>query len=109
MNFVEGLDGTTGGQNTRAISLLMFAVMVSAGCVHTQQPPERKVHVISDDLSGVGGSGGHDCAAEQIKCFDRCWNRAPPLTTIKRGSGKHHEYCTEECRKEYMECVEEQE
>lgn len=32
-----------------------------------------------------------------------------PLTTIKRGSGKHHEYCTEECRKEYMECVEEQE
>lgn len=93
----------------RAISLLMLAVMAGAGCAHTQQPPERKVYVISDDSRGVGGAGGYDCAEEQIKCFDRCWNRAPPLTSIKRGSGKHHEYCTEECRKEYNECVEEQE
>lgn len=93
----------------RVICLLMFVVMASAGCAHTQQPPERKVYVISDDSNGVGGSGGYDCAEEQIKCFDRCWNRAPPLTTIKRGSGKHHEYCTEECRKEYNDCVDEQE
>ncbi|MFY0563274.1 hypothetical protein ACN28E_05475 [Archangium lansingense] len=93
----------------KSIALLTLVVMASAGCAHTQQLPERKVYVISDDSSGVGGSGGYDCAAEQIKCFDRCWNRAPPLTSIKRGTGKHHEYCTEECRKEYMECIEEQE
>lgn len=93
----------------KPMALLMFVVMASAGCAHTQQPPERKVYVISDASTAVGGSGGYDCAAEQIRCFDRCWNRAPPLTSIKRGSGKHHEYCTEECRKEYMECVEEQE
>jgi hypothetical protein len=78
-----------------------------AGCSHVQRP-ERRVYVISDDATGVGGSGGRDCDAEHIECFDRCWNATPPLTSIKKGSGKHHEYCTEECRKEYMDCVKEQ-
>lgn len=67
----------------RVTSLLMLAVLASAGCAHTQQPPERKAYVISDDSSGVGGSGGYDCAEEQIKCFDRCWNRAPHLRPSK--------------------------
>jgi hypothetical protein len=92
----------------KLIALLTAVVMASAGCAHTQ-PPERKVYVISEEADGLGGSGGYDCDAEHVRCFDRCWNRAPPLTSIEKGSGKHHEYCTEECRKEYMECIEEQE
>jgi len=58
-------------------------------------------------VAGIGGSGGRNCDAEHIACFDKCWNATPPLTSIKRGSGKHHEYCTEECRKEYMDCIKE--
>ncbi|MBZ4370121.1 hypothetical protein [Corallococcus sp. AS-1-6] len=54
----------------------------------------------------MGGAGGRDCDAEHVTCFDRCWNSAPPLTSIKWGSGKHHEYCTEECRARYMDCIE---
>jgi len=91
------------------MALLASVLMASAGCAHAWRPPERKVYVISEESSGVGGAGGYDCAAEQIRCFEQCWNRAPPLTSIKKGSGKHHEYCTEECRQEYMECVKERE
>jgi hypothetical protein len=73
------------------------------------QRPERRIYVIADESPGTGGSGADLCAELQIKCFDTCWNRPPPLTSIKPGSGKHHEYCTEECRKEFMECMEDQE
>jgi hypothetical protein len=73
------------------------------------QQPERRIYVISEEAPGTGGSGEDLCAELQIKCFDKCWNRSPPLTSIQRGSGKHHEYCTEECRKEFMECIEDQE
>jgi hypothetical protein len=83
-------------------------VATGTGCATTQRP-ERRIYVISDEAPGIGGSGEDLCAELQIKCFDRCWNRSPPLTSIKRGSGKHHEYCTEECRKEFMECIEDQE
>jgi hypothetical protein len=84
-------------------------VVVISGCAHSRRP-ERRVYVISEDatgITGVGGSGKRNCDAEHIQCFDICWNSAPPLTSIKRGSGKHHEYCTEECRKEYMDCLKE--
>lgn len=88
---------------------LVFAwAATGTGCAGAQ-PPERRVYVISDEAPGTGGSGADLCAELQIKCFDRCWNRPPPLTSIKPGSGKHHEYCTEECRTEFMECMEEQE
>jgi len=66
----------------KSIALLMAVVMGSAGCAHMQRP-ERKAYVIYDNASGVGGSGGIDCDAEHIRCFDRCWNRAPPLTSIE--------------------------
>lgn len=46
-----------------------------------------------------------DCNGEQIECFDRCWNSKPPLTSIKKGSGKHHEYCTTKCLKVFMDCM----
>ncbi|HZI15589.1 MAG TPA: hypothetical protein VE153_34775 [Myxococcus sp.] len=90
------------------VPLLLSATMVVAGCAHSPGP-ERRVYVISEDASGVGGSGGHDCDEEHIQCFDRCWNKAPPLTSIKKGSGMHNEYCTTLCREEYMDCIEEQE
>ncbi|PTL84123.1 hypothetical protein [Vitiosangium sp. GDMCC 1.1324] len=92
----------------KLLVLLTAVAMASLGCAHTQQP-ERKVYVISEDVSGIGGSGGHDCDAEHNECFDRCWNKAPPISSIKKGSGPHHEYCTKLCREEYMECIEEQE
>src|SRR5687767_10059281 len=92
----------------RCIVLMMVVAMVPVGCSHTQRP-EPRIYIISESLDGVGGSGGRDCDAEHITCFDRCWNTPPPLTSIKKGSGKHHEYCTEKCREEYMECIKEQE
>jgi len=88
-----------------ALALPFFVAV--GGCAHAQRP-ERRVYVTSEDANGIGGSGGRNCDAEHIQCFDRCWNAVPPLTSIKRGSGKHHEYCTEECRKEYMDCLKEQ-
>jgi hypothetical protein len=106
--------GNGKGQATKstasmALSILLLAVaMAGAGCAHTRMP-ERRGYVIAEDAGGVGGSGGHDCDDEHIKCFDRCWNRAPPLTSIKKGSGMHNEYCTRICREEYMDCIDEQE
>jgi len=91
------------------VSALTFPFVVTvSGCSHAQRP-ERRVYVIAEGTNGIGGSGGRNCDVEHIQCFDRCWNSAPPLTSIKRGSGKHHEYCTEECRREYMDCIKEKE
>ncbi|WP_233597319.1 MULTISPECIES: hypothetical protein [unclassified Corallococcus] len=84
---------------------VLLAAAVAGGCSHAQKP-ERRVYLIAEDAGGVGGAGGRDCDAEHVACFDRCWNTAPPLTSIKWGSGKHHEYCTEECRARYMDCIE---
>jgi hypothetical protein len=89
-----------------AISLLSAAAMAVGGCAHTQRP-ESRVYVISEDASGIGGSGRDYCADEQIECFDRCWNSQPPLRSIRKGSEKHHEYCTTECLLQYMDCVKE--
>ncbi|WPB74659.1 hypothetical protein KYC5002_37320 [Archangium violaceum] len=92
------------------IALTMVMGVVSTGCAHTQlHPRDTETYVISEEMDGTGGSGGHDCDAEQIECFDRCWNSPPPQTSIKRGSGKHHEACSEKCLEEYMECVNEEE
>jgi hypothetical protein len=94
---------------TRWSALLAAVALACAGCSHIQRP-EPQIYVISEEASGIGGSGSADwCAEEQIRCFDRCWNKAPPLTTIKKGSGKHHEYCTETCLEEYMECIKKEE
>ncbi|MFB1479979.1 hypothetical protein [Corallococcus sp. RDP092CA] len=82
----------------------LLAAAVAGGCSHAQRP-ERRAYLIAEDAGGVGGAGGRDCDAEHVACFDRCWNSSPPLSSIKRGSGKHHEYCTEECRERYMDCL----
>jgi hypothetical protein len=92
----------------KRVALLTTLALVNLGCTHTQHP-EHRIYVISEEPSGIGGSGGHDCDDEHIQCFDRCWNRSPPISSIKKGSGPHNEYCTKICREQYMECIEEQE
>jgi len=97
--------------------LLTAVTTVSLGCAHTQQP-EREVHVISADASGVGsdvedGTGGAGaeayCNELEKQCFKTCWRRKPSIPSIPKGSGMHHEHCTETCRKGYMKCINEQE
>lgn len=59
------------------------------------------------ELNVVLASGGaRDCDAEHIACFERCWNKAPPYPR-QQGDKGHHNYCTEKCRKEYTQCMEE--
>lgn len=91
--------------------------MASAGCAHTQ-PPERRTYVIDEDASGVGsnvesGTGGAGaeayCGELQKQCFTKCWRRKPKDSSIPKGSGKHHEYCSSECLKVFMTCIKEQE
>lgn len=102
---------------TRLAVLLVAVVTASFGCTHTQQP-ERKIYVISEDASGVGsdvesGTGGSGaesyCNELQKQCFRACWNRKPSISSIKKGSGMHHEQCTKVCREEFMRCNQEQE
>lgn len=95
-------------RTTKAVALLLAGAMASIHCAHTQQP-EPRIYVISESFDGTGGSGTDDCAEEQIACFDRCWNSRPPLTSIRKGSEKHHEYCTTKCLEEFMDCIKEQE
>lgn len=105
------------GNLARLAALLVAVATASFGCVHTQ-PPERKTYVISEDASGVGtrvesGTGGAGaeayCNEIEKKCFTTCWRRKPKISSIPKGSGMHHEHCTEMCRKEYMKCIKEQE
>jgi hypothetical protein len=91
-----------------AVALMLAGAMASINCAHTQQP-EPRIYVISESFDGTGGSGNDYCADEQIACFDTCWNSRPPLTSIRKGSEKHHEYCTTKCLEEFMDCIKEQE
>ncbi|MCY1076152.1 hypothetical protein [Archangium lansingense] len=89
----------------------LFVAIVAAGigCAHSQRP-EPRIYVISEDAHGVGtalgtgGSGFRNCDAEQIECYNDCWNTEPlpyPFTERDKGWGKH---CTSTCLKLYMEC-----
>ncbi|HYO66152.1 MAG TPA: hypothetical protein VEU33_08725 [Archangium sp.] len=97
--------------------LLMVVAVASGGCSHTQSP-ERRVYVISEDVSGVGsnlesGTGGAGaeayCSEIEKQCFKKCWRRKPSISSIPKGSGMHHEYCTTMCLEERMKCIKEQE
>ncbi|WP_368670370.1 hypothetical protein [Myxococcus sp. AM011] len=98
------------------MALLAAMAVVSFGCAHSQQP-ERKTYVIAEDASGVGsdigsGTGGSGaeayCNELQKQCFTSCWNRKPSVSSIKMGSGMHHEHCTKTCREEFTRCIEAQ-
>lgn len=51
--------------------------------------------------------GNRDCDAEQIECFNKCWNRKPPYP-YQRGKADHYQYCNTKCLKEYMRCLKSQ-
>ena len=93
----------------RWIAIVTAIAVASIGCAHSQRP-EPRIYVISDDAEGVGaargtgGSGFRNCEAEQNQCFDECWNANPRPWPHKKRDGAYYEYCTRECRKQYMEC-----
>jgi hypothetical protein len=97
--------------------LLTAVVMASVGCAHAQRP-ERKVYIISNDVSsaesgyplGTGGAGAEAyCNELQKQCFNKCWRRKPDLPTIKKHSEKHYEHCSKKCLDEFTRCIKEQE
>jgi hypothetical protein len=99
------------------MALLTAVTTACLGCAHVQQP-EQKIHVISEDASGVGstvesgtGGAGADayCNEIQKQCFSKCWRRKPEYSGIKKHSGDHYKHCDEKCLKVFMQCVEEQE
>jgi hypothetical protein len=93
----------------RWLILTITMAVSSSGCAHSQRP-EPRIYVISEDASGVGaalgtgGGGFRDCDAEQKQCFDECWKANPLPYPHTRRDGAYYEYCTRECRKQYMEC-----
>jgi hypothetical protein len=98
----------------RWIVLMIAMALVSVGCAHAQRP-ESRIYVISEDVSGVGtalgtgGGGFRNCDAEHVDCYNECWNTEPLPYPHTRRDGAFREYCTRECRKQYMECVKENE
>jgi hypothetical protein len=86
----------------------MMALVIT-GCVH-QQRPEPRTYVIAETVHGVGallgtgGAGLRNCDEEHVRCFDECWNADPLPWPYTARDGWFHEYCTKECRKQYMEC-----
>ncbi|NTX60378.1 hypothetical protein HUA74_06870 [Myxococcus sp. CA051A] len=100
----------------RWVAPLAAIATVGFRCAHSQVP-ERKTYVISEDASGVGsdvgsGTGGSGaeayCNEIQKQCFMACWTRKPSVSSIKKGSGMHHEHCTKTCREEFTRCIEAQ-
>lgn len=95
------------------VALMTALALAGTGCVHSQRP-EPRVYVIAEDTRGagtslgIGGAGDRDCQAEHEECFRRCWGTTPPYPH-RKGDGWHYEYCTTKCRKEYNDCVDEQE
>ncbi|WP_147333091.1 hypothetical protein [Archangium gephyra] len=95
-------------------ALIAAVVVASIGCAHSQRP-ESRIYVISEDAQGVGtalgtgGSGFRNCDAEHNECFDDCWKTEPLPYPHEKRDGAFFEYCTSLCRKQYMECVAENE
>jgi len=72
---------------------------------HGQEDYASRRHKALSASGVVLASGGtRDCDAEQIQCFDDCWNSPPPYEHIERGKAGHYKYCTTMCLKKYMEC-----
>ncbi|HZH16903.1 MAG TPA: hypothetical protein VE057_21280 [Archangium sp.] len=98
--------------------LLTAVAVASAGCSHTQQQPERRVYVISEDASGVGsnvesGTGGAGaeayCRELEKQSFKKCWRRKPKEPSIEKHTENHHKHCVSESLKVFMNCIREQE
>lgn len=95
--------------------LLMVAALACIGCSHTRATHARApTYLIDEDASGVGsalgtGGSGYDCDDALNKCFKRCWESSRQPYPHLEHDEWYYEYCTRECRKEYMNCVEEKE
>jgi hypothetical protein len=101
----------------RLMALLAVVTMAGFGCSHTHQP-QRTVYIISEGAIAVGpdvdpGTGGAGaeayCNELEKTCFKTCWGSKPDISSIKKGSGMHHEHCTRTCREEFTRCVKKQE
>jgi hypothetical protein len=97
----------------RLIALLSAVAVACAGCSSVRPAQHNaQAYVIDEDASGIGsalgtGGAGYDCDDELNKCFKRCWESSQqPYPHVERNEW-YYEYCTRECRKEYMACVEE--
>ncbi len=89
----------------------LCAVVLLTACGATQptvrepaplpgRPPARAFDIV------LASGKARDCDAEHLACFERCWSSQPPYPR-QRGDKGHHNYCTEKCRREYMQCLEE--
>ena len=98
----------------RLLALLSSTMVVCASCSHTRPMRElnARTYVIDEDARGVGGAvgtggSGYNCDDELNKCFTRCWESShQPYPHVERNEW-YYEYCTRECRKQYLQCVEE--
>jgi hypothetical protein len=97
----------------RLIVLMAAMAVAGVGCAHVQQP-ENQIHVISEDVRGVGtalgigGAGERDCQAEHEECFRTCWKKSRPPYPHKHDEW-YYKRCTADCSRAYNECVDEQE
>jgi hypothetical protein len=102
------------GVGRRLLALLSTTMVVCASCSHTRPTRDlnARTYIIDEDASGVGsalgtGGSGYNCDDELNKCFTRCWESSQqPYPHVERNEW-YYEYCTRECRKQYMQCVEE--
>lgn len=98
----------------RLLALLTAAAMACAGCGHTRAARDdgARTYVVDEDASGVGsalgtGGAGYDCDDELNQCFTKCWESSrQPYPHVEHNEW-YYEYCTRECRKQYMSCIEE--
>lgn len=92
----------------------MAVAASSVGCAHVQRT-EIRIHVVSNDSTGVGaelgsgGAGGHDCQKEHEECMEGCWNKRYPWPHTQEQSGWYYKRCTADCKNQYNDCVDEQE
>jgi hypothetical protein len=102
-------------EDMRLMALLSAALVAWAGCSHVRPAQAKEqFYVIDEDSSGVGsalgtGGSGYDCDDELNKCFNECWESSrQPYPHVEHNEW-YYEYCTRECRKAYMDCVQEKE
>lgn len=95
--------------------MMPVAVLLLACCGHgtpIQALAKGQAYVIDADARGVGsalatGGSGYDCDDELNRCFKKCWESSRQPYPHMTHDEWYYEYCTRECRKEYMECVKE--
>jgi hypothetical protein len=97
----------------KLVALLGAVAVACVGCGHARPAQgEAQTYVVDEDASGVGsalgtGGSGFGCDDELNTCFTRCWESSRQPYPHTEHNEWYYEYCTRECRKEYMQCIEE--